>query len=41
MRGGVQYTVYTKFDGAIHNIDGTGRDASANNTVRVFTWIAS
>jgi hypothetical protein len=40
MRVGVQYTVYTRFDGARSNFDGAGRDASDNNTVRVFTWIA-
>jgi hypothetical protein len=40
MRVGVQYTVFTKFDGASHNFDGTGRDASDNNTLRVFTWLA-
>ena len=40
MRVGVQYTVYTKFDGARHDIYGTGRNASDNNTLRVFTWIA-
>jgi hypothetical protein len=40
MRVGVQYTVFTKFDGASHNFDGTGRNASDNNTLRVFTWVA-
>ncbi len=29
---GVQYTGYTRFNGAASNYDGTGRDASANNT---------
>jgi hypothetical protein len=40
MRVGVQYTVYTRFDGAHSNYDGTGRNASDNNTLRVFTWVA-
>jgi hypothetical protein len=40
MRVGVQYTIYTKFDGASHDFDGTGRNASDNNTLRVFTWFA-
>lgn len=40
MRVGVQYTAYFRFDGAVRNIDGLGRSASDNNTLRVFTWIA-
>lgn len=40
MRVGLQYTIYTKFDGAGRNYDGTGRDAADNNTLRVFTWFA-
>lgn len=40
MRVGVQYTVYGRFDGARNNFDGTGRNASDNNTLRVFTWVA-
>jgi hypothetical protein len=39
-RIGVQYTAYSEFDGARHNYDGSGRDASDNNTLRVFTWMA-
>jgi hypothetical protein len=35
---GVQYTAYTKFDGATTNFDGAGTKASDNNTLRVFTW---
>jgi hypothetical protein len=30
---GVQYTGYTRFNGAQNNYDGSGRNASANNTV--------
>ena len=40
MRVGVQYTLYTRFNGAASNYDGAGANASDNNTVRVFTWIA-
>jgi hypothetical protein len=40
VRVGVQYTMYTKFDGAGTDYDGNGANASDNNTVRVFTWIA-
>ena len=40
MRVGVQYTVYTRFNGARFDYDGTGRNASDNNTLRVFTWAA-
>jgi hypothetical protein len=40
MRVGIQYTVYTRFDGARSNYDGAGANASDNNTIRAFTWIA-
>ena len=40
MRVGIQYTLYSQFDGASHNFDGAGRNASNNNTLRIFTWIA-
>jgi len=39
-RVGVQYTLYGKFNGRRHNFDGEGRDASDNDLLRVFTWIA-
>lgn len=35
---GVQYTLYNKFDGASSNYDGTGRNASDNNTLYLFAW---
>lgn len=38
LRLGLQYTWYTKFDGAKHNYDGAGRDASDNNTLYAFVW---
>ena len=40
MRVGVQYTAYSRFNGAAHNYDGAGANASDNNTLRVFTWFA-
>jgi hypothetical protein len=40
VRVGAQYVIYDKFDGARHNYDGNGRDASDNNTLRIFTWFA-
>lgn len=40
VRVGLQYTVFAKFDGASSNYDGTGRNASDNNTLRIFLWTA-
>ena len=40
LRVGVQYTGYFTFDGARSDYDGFGRNASDNNTVRVFAWVA-
>jgi hypothetical protein len=40
VRVGVQYKIFTKFDGATSNYDGLGHNASDNNTLRVFTWFA-
>lgn len=40
LRVGVQYTFYPQYNGARHNWDGAGANASDNNTFRVFTWIA-
>jgi hypothetical protein len=37
---GVQYTAFAKFNGASTNYDGTGRNASDNNTLFVFIWTA-
>jgi len=36
----LQYTVYTCFDGARHNYDGQGGNASDNNTLYLEAWIA-
>lgn len=39
-RLGIQYTIYGKFNGRRHNFDGEGANASDNNALRLFTWIA-
>ncbi|RAK60195.1 cytochrome C [Phenylobacterium hankyongense] len=40
MRVGLQYTHYLRFDGARRAFDGAGRNASDNDTLRLFTWFA-
>jgi len=37
---GVQYTIYTMFNGGSKNYDGFGNDASGNNTLFLFAWLA-
>jgi hypothetical protein len=37
---GLQYTAFTKFNGAGSNYDGTGRNASSNDTIYLFGWLA-
>jgi hypothetical protein len=37
---GVQYTAYTQFNGGTTNYDGFGRNASGNNTLFLFAWMA-
>lgn len=37
---GVQYTAYGKFNGASHNYDGAGANASDNNSLRIYSWLA-
>ena len=39
-RVGVQYTLYGKFNGRHTNWDGAGANATDNNALRVFTWLA-
>ena len=39
-RLGLNYVRYLDFDGASTNYDGNGRDASANNTLFAYLWIA-
>ncbi len=40
LRVGVQYRIYAKFDGGTTNYDGLGHNASDNNTLRIFAWLA-
>jgi hypothetical protein len=40
MKFGLQYIWYTKFNGASKNYDGNGRNASDNNTLYAFVWLA-
>jgi hypothetical protein len=35
-----QYTAYTRFNGGGRNYDGFGRNASANNTLYLYAWLA-
>ncbi len=38
-RIGLQYTWYNEFNGASTNFDGTGRNASDNNTLFLYSWL--
>lgn len=38
LRLGMQYTVYDKYNGAAHNYDGFGRNASDNNSIFFYLW---
>ncbi len=38
VRFGLQYTLYSKYNGASKNYDGFGRDASDNNTLMFMIW---
>ena len=38
VRVGMQYTTYSKFNGASSNYDGLGRDAKDNNTLFLYVW---
>ncbi len=38
LRLGVQYTGYDKYNGASHNYDGSGRNASDNNSIFFYVW---
>jgi hypothetical protein len=40
VRIGAQYTAYSRFNGASKNYDGFGRNASDNNSLFVYTWLA-
>ena len=39
-RVGIQYTAYTRFNGARDNWDGAGSNAADNNALRLFLWSA-
>jgi hypothetical protein len=39
LKSSLQYTLYTKFNGAHSNYDGFGRDASDNNTLYFLIWL--
>lgn len=39
-RLGLQYTIYGKFDGRRHNYDLNGANASDNDALRAFAWVA-
>jgi hypothetical protein len=39
LRLGLQYTDYLKFNGARSDFDGSGRNASDNNTLALFAWL--
>jgi hypothetical protein len=39
-RFGLQYTAYSHFNGGKADYDGSGRDASGNNTLFAFAWLA-
>jgi hypothetical protein len=40
LKFGLQYTLYTRFDGAVSNYDGVGRGAADNNSLFLYTWTA-
>lgn len=40
LRLGLQYTVYSRFNGGTANYDGFGRSASGNNSLFLFAWLA-
>ena len=40
VRLGIQYTHYDRFNGASSNYDGSGRNASDNDTLFLFAWLA-
>ena len=38
LKVGLQYTIYTEFNGGSHDYDGFGRNASDNNTLLAYIW---
>jgi hypothetical protein len=39
LKFGLQYTIYTQFNGGTRNYDGFGRSASDNNTLLLYSWL--
>ena len=39
LKVGLQYTIYTRFNGGTTNYDGFGRNASGNNTLFLYAWL--
>ena len=39
LKSSLQYTIYTKFNGAHSNYDGSGRNASDNNMLYALVWL--
>jgi hypothetical protein len=37
---GLQYTYYTRFNGSVNSYDGAGTNATANDTLYLFSWLA-
>ncbi len=40
LRVGAQFTGYNRFNGASNNYDGYSRNASDNNSIFLYTWLA-
>ena len=40
VRTGLQYTIYTRFNGGNSDYDGSGRSASQNDTLYGYIWLA-
>jgi hypothetical protein len=40
LRLGAQVTAYQQFNGASQNYDGYGRNASDNNSLFIYSWLA-
>jgi len=40
LRVGAQFTAYQRYNGAAQNYDGYGRNASDNNSLFIYTWLA-
>ena len=39
LKFGLQYTIYTEFNGGTRNYDGFGRSASDSNTLFLYAWL--